>query len=402
MTATKTPSLARILMIGHIFYPDEVRLRREAEVLARRGYDVTVLSLRRPHEGLRDIVNGVKIYRVPLTKKRGSKQRYIFEFLAYFLIVFLLVPIMQIRQRYKVVQMYNQPDFLIFALMIPKLLGARIVFDYRDAMPETFICKYGLSMQHPFIRFLLLMERAGLTLSDRVTTVHEPFRQQAIERGARPENVSIFLNFPDPHLFRRTTPPTHPRDPNVKLHLMYHGTIAERFGLPTALRAVALLRDRIEGLRFTIYGEGDGVPEIRRLLEELQLAGVAEYGGGVPLSSMPAYVAMADVGLVPVPRDIAQDKALSTKIMEYMMMGKPVIASWRPILEQYLDPASILYFEDGNAEQLAECILTLWQHPERTQILVQAADIFLQRHTWDKIVAAYVQMIDDLCGSATA
>lgn len=388
----------RILMLGHINYPDEVRLRREAEQLAREGYRVTVLALRRPAERLVETVNGVRIYRVPITKQRGSRPRYLGEFLSFFLVACVLVPLLQAWARYRVIQLYNQPDFLIFALLVPRLLGARIVFDYRDAMPETFCVKYGLSMAHPLIRILLLFERAGLMLSDRVVTVHEPFRQQAIRRGARPEKVVVFLNFPDPHLFRREIPPARSRPDSVQLQLMYHGTIADRFGLASALEALVLLKDEIPGLRFTIYGEGDGVPAVERMLASLPLKGVAEYAGRIPLSEIPAHITQADIGIVPVRRDLTQDISLSTKVLEYMIMGKPVIASWRPILEQYLDPASITYYQDGHPEELAERIREFWRDGEKVRRQVAAADAFLARHPWAELSREYLAMIDALAG----
>lgn len=389
-------------MVGHIYYPDESRLRREAEALIQEGYEVSVLALRRPSETATDEVNGVRIYRVPLARKRGGKIRYTFEFGLFFVFAALLTPLLQARHRFAVVQLYNQPDFLIFALLLPRLMGAMIVLDYRDAMPESFVCKYGWSMKHPLIRLLLWFERAALVLADRVVTVHEPFRQQAIARGARPENVCSFLNFPDPHLFDRSRVPPQPRDPAVSLHLMYHGTIADRFGLATALEAVSHLRGEIPGVRFTIYGDGDGVAELKRLISEFNLNGTAVYGGRLSLNDVPTYVSTADMGIVPVRRSLAADLQLSTRIMEYMIMGKPVIASRRPILEEYFDPASIVYFEDGDVSDLAAQIIHLWGDPPRRAQVVAAADAFLRRYPWEGLKREYLDMFRELCARRVA
>ena len=35
------------------------------------------------------------------------------------------------------------PDFLIFTAVIPKLLGAKVVLDMHDLMPEVYMAKYG-------------------------------------------------------------------------------------------------------------------------------------------------------------------------------------------------------------------------------------------------------------------
>ena len=139
------------------------------------------------------------------------------------------------------------------------------------------------------------------------------------------------------------------------------------------------------------------MPEVLRVIAGLGRAGPATYGGGLRRAEVPASMAAIDIGVVAVRRSIAEDVVLSTKIMEYMIMGKPVIASRRPILEQYLDRDSLVYFEDGNVQELSEKILELWRNPARRAQVVAGADAFLHRHPWEELKRDYVGMFRDLC-----
>ena len=61
---------------------------------------------------------------------------------------------MAARRRFDVVHLHNPPDFLIVAALVPKLLGARVIFDVHDLSPEMFAMRFG--------------DRAGARLADRV------------------------------------------------------------------------------------------------------------------------------------------------------------------------------------------------------------------------------------------
>ena len=57
---------------AEFYYPEDPRVRREAEALASAGHEVDVICLRRITESARETVNGVTIYRLPLDHQRGS------------------------------------------------------------------------------------------------------------------------------------------------------------------------------------------------------------------------------------------------------------------------------------------------------------------------------------------
>ena len=365
------------------------------------GYEVTVLCLRRAGTPAFERVDAVQVARLPVQRRRGSPIRYAGEYLLFLVAATWVALMKHIRHHYDVVQVWNQPDVLVLAGLIPRLLGARLVLDYRDSMPDTFASKYGLETRgkRAVHRVLRGLETVALRAVDHVVTVHEPYRNRAICCGVPANRTSVFLNLPDPSLFdpRKHTTEARPRGRFV---LMYHGLIARRFGIDVAIKAVELLRDRYPQVLLRIFGEGDGVGALVKMVRDSQLEGQVVLEGFKPLKEMPAHILACDVGVVPVRRDALEDQVLSTKLLEYLAMGRPVVASWRPILEQYLTPGCVLYFESEDAQALAQRIERLIHGPDERRALAEAGLRFLSKYPWSEVRAEYVKAIGAMISNA--
>ena len=389
--------MARILIVGHTYYPDDPRIRREAKALREAGHDVTMVCLRRDGDRAEEVIEGVRIVRLPVMRRRGSLMRYAWEYSAFFALAIWIVLSEHVRKPYDIVQVWNLPDVLVLAAQLPRLLGAKVVLDYRDSTPDTFASKYGTRglACRTMHRVLQWLESMAFRLSDHVLTVHEPYRERVVARGVTRDRTSVFLNFPDPRLFNPTAHAAAPKDPS-HFTLMYHGTVAPRFGIDIAIRAIARVRQAHPEVLLKVYGEGDGLPALHREVERLGLGRQVELAGFRPLAEIPGLILAADVGVVPVRRDALEDQVLSTKLLEYLAMGRPVIASRRPILERYLDPESVLYYEFEDDATLAEHIRLLIAEPARRKRLAMAGRSFMARYPWSDLCGEYLEAVHAL------
>src|SRR5262245_17913368 len=107
-------------MVVHGPYPiGEPRVTRQARAALEAGFDVDVVATRRPDEPTSEVVDGVRVFRLPVEHRRGGGILWILrEYLGFTLLATLKVARLSARRRYAVVQVHNPPDFLIAAAMI--------------------------------------------------------------------------------------------------------------------------------------------------------------------------------------------------------------------------------------------------------------------------------------------
>src|SRR5712692_1957400 len=172
----------RMCILRHNLYPCDVRVSRQATALLAAGFEVDVLCLGEEGEPRQESVRGVTVHRLPIHHKRGSRARYVVEYLTSLVLSTAALTYLHLRRHYDIVQVSNMPDFLVFAAIAPKLLGAKIVLDLLDPMPELYLAKYGVTENHPMARLLSWQEGLSIRFSNRVVTVTEEFRKLFVKR----------------------------------------------------------------------------------------------------------------------------------------------------------------------------------------------------------------------------
>ena len=133
-----------VCMIAYTNYAVDARVRREAETLAAAGYAVRCLTTKNSATARHFTLDGVEIRELGVQKYRGKSTARLHR----------LVPALSsglasaacVRLLFKgeldVVHVHNLPDFLVFAGLVPRLCGVKVVLDVHDSVPETFATKF--------------------------------------------------------------------------------------------------------------------------------------------------------------------------------------------------------------------------------------------------------------------
>lgn len=386
-------------MVVHAYYPlGETRVEREAQALIRNGYRVDVICLKNEDDLAVETVNDVTVYRLPVqrNKERGLAMQLL-EYLVFLLLAFAKLVTLYRQQRYRVVQVHNLPDFLVFAALWPKLKGARVILDLHDLMPEFYAARLGSGMASKLARLVRWQERISCRFADHVITVSEHWRQALIERGVPAHKCSVVMNVADERIFNDSGDNGAGSSDSSKFRLIYHGTIVQRYGLDLAIQAVERLRHEIPDIQLYILGKGDHIETLVKMTQELDLGDhVIIVKDLRPTEELPGIIRSAQVGIVPYRDDVFTDGLLPTKLMEYAALGLPSIASRTTAIESYFSDTMVEFFNPGDVDDLARCIRTLWNSPERLLELAQGSKNFKQRYNWSKVSADYVDLVDRL------
>src|SRR5262249_48403828 len=141
----------------------EPPIQREAEALRSAGLDVEVILMGRPGDPRREVVNGVEITRVAGRLRKQTKRQYAVDYARFFTAVRAILALRHGRRGYAVVQVNTMPDALVFAAIIPKLLGARVVAYMHEPSPELAETLFGSGFA---VRLLARVEQLVLRFAD--------------------------------------------------------------------------------------------------------------------------------------------------------------------------------------------------------------------------------------------
>jgi len=389
---------ARIGVIRQFYFPCDTRVRREVHALASAGHEVDVICMRRPGQPLYERSGSVAVYRVPLVHKRGGPLRYLFEYLGFPLAAFLYAGALALRRRWDVVQVNTLPDWLVFAAIVPRLLGARVLLDLHECMPEFFATKFRASPSHPAVRLLARLEQASIRFADLAITCTEQMREAFIARGAQGEKIEVILNSADEEIFDPQRYPPTGSGPD-RFVLLSHGSIEERYGLDTAIRAVARLAGEIPGLRLEIFGEGAYLEELQELAAQLGIEDRLFFSDGlVPLDDLLRAIAAADAGLVAMKRDSFRDLTHTNKMFDFISMRRPVIVSRTASVEAYFDESCFQLFDSEDDRDLARAIRGLHADAGLQERLVRRAAEVNEPYRWPRQRELYRHVVERLRG----
>ncbi len=215
------------------------------------------------------------------------------------------------------------------------------------------------------------------------------------ERSVRPSKLTTLLNFPDGQIFYRRGRQRNDK----KFILLYPGSLNYHQGLDLAIRAFARIKDQAPWAEFHIYGAGEQLPLLLRLVQNLGLEERVLYKGSKPLDQVASVIENADLGVVPKRKDGFGNEAFSTKILEFMSMGVPVLVPNTMIDTYYFDDSIVRFFEADDEISLASNMLALILNGRDRECLARNADEFVKKYLWNANEALYLNIVHSLLGA---
>jgi glycosyltransferase involved in cell wall biosynthesis len=385
----------RIAMIAYALYPSDPRVVRAAEALADRGHRVDLFAISHDETSGSGDGGPIRIRLLHMQKKKTGLARLAFEYSVFFSWAFALVSLLHVRRRYKIVYVHNMPNFLVFAGLFPKIGGAKIVLDVHDPGAELMADIRGHDLPPWVKRLADAEERISLSFSDTSITVNESMRRRLT--AISPVPVSVVMNVPDPRHF---VPLEASPEPASFEWIAYSGSIAHRNGLDLVVRAVSLLADEFPSLRFRVLGEGPALESVVRLAEDLGVADRVEFRGFVPNGQIPSLLSGAAAGISPQRGGVFGSLVFSMKVAEYVALGLPVICSGIATMRHYFSDDELLFFEPGNAEDLARAIRALLTDPASAEERAARSRIKLDKLDWPTQKQTLVETVEALARSA--
>lgn len=315
------------MAVANNAYPADVRVRNEARALVAAGYVVTVVAPRAEAQLGAETLDGVNVLRYRLHTFAGGKLGYLFEFLYVTLLTAVYVLKIWFERDFDVLHVHNPPDTLFVAALIPRLAGKKLVYDHHDLAPELYLAKYEATGGILY-ESLKVLERCSCACAQLVVTVNTSYKASDAERnGKQARDIVVVRNGP-PLSHLKPVPADGDLRKKATTLFGYLGHISQQDGVDHLIRALShLSADHDYDDWFCIViGPSEDFSLLQRLTCDLGLAEKIWFTGYLPDSEWRKLLATVDICIVPDPANPLNEKSTMIKFMEYMALGKPVVA----------------------------------------------------------------------------
>jgi glycosyltransferase involved in cell wall biosynthesis len=243
------------------------------------------------------------------------------------------------------------------------------------------------------------LERHAFELATLVIAVSTPLAHQ-IRALAPQAAVEVLPNGANPQSFdpRRINAANVRARLGLADHLVigWMGIVREWHGLGRLLEALTMVPDAW----LLIVGDGPDRPAMERRAEALGVRGRVVVTGRVPHASVPEYLAAMDIAVIADERTAV---ASPMKLLEYMAMGRPVVA---PSMENVMDVVhhgvNGLLFTPGSAADLGKMLRQLADDPVLRGELGASARITVERErNWRRNAEVVLRLVRGAKGATS-
>jgi glycosyltransferase involved in cell wall biosynthesis len=305
--------------------------------------------------------------------------------------------------RYDAIEVKDKFIGGLFAVLAARLYRKRFVYWLSFPLPEFYLTKArdGLAPYPILYRirghaFGFLLYRILLRAADHVFVQSEQMRRDIAARGipaSKMTAVPMGIRLDSRHSAATPAPPRS-RIPAGEPAFVYLGTLGRERRIDFLLRVLARVRADIPQIKLYLVGKGEQPEDEDFLLQEARRLGVLPsvvFVGQLPQQEALRYVQDADVCVSPFYPSPILNSTSPTKLVEYMAMGKAVVANTHPEQQLLIDQSGGGYCVPYEENAFAEAIVTLLRAPDLARAMGERGRRYVIEHRAYGVIATGVE-----------
>jgi len=321
----------------------------------------------------------IKIYTVPYPKASSLPMK-IFGLISHLIKKYRLLTTIFEGEKYDLIQVRNDIFCALLALHIKRKYKIPFVFQYsfpkgvyKVQKPENYYSYYFGKLESCIAKHIL--HRADL-----IFPISKWMKEELVKQGIPDSKMMPLPLGVNPELFSQNEDGMKIRekyDLNDEQVILYIGTMDKLRQLDIIIRAFSKVRGHRENVKLLMVGDGNDKLNLEDLASKLGLQDDVIFTGQVPYFDVPDYIAAADICLCPVPPLYIYKVSSPTKLFEYMVMAKPVVANKEiPEQKEVIKESGGGILAKFEEESFAEGIIKLLDNPD------EAKEMGKRGHEW--------------------
>jgi glycosyltransferase involved in cell wall biosynthesis len=378
-----------LIVVENVALGEDHRVRKQVQDLLTAGYRVSVVTKSDPANEAYYKRPGLTVLEYPAPPEPESMLGYVREYAVSFAWAALLSIRARLGDRFDVLQLCQPPDIYF---PIARLLGAAVLVDQRDLMPELL----ALRQERPLpaiTSFLRWLERRTQRVADEAICTNEYQKARLVAAGAAPNRVTLVLNGPVHDRVLGTAPDASLRS-EFSFLCCWIGKMGRQDRVDLALRTVEHVVNDLgrKDVGFVFLGNGECLEEAQALSTQLGLDPWVSFNGWVPESTVFTHLATADLGI-----DASlQGDVSPVKIFEYMAFGVAFV-SFDLAETRTIGTGAGLFAPSGDVPALARALVALLDDPDqRAELGRVGRDRVRDELAWEHQATRYLTVVDRL------
>lgn len=396
-----------VLMIVQNFYPEigsaGNRMKNVYLNLKRSGYEVKVITLKPSYpdqslyedahfwdEAEIEVNDIIRIQPNKVKRYTRNMWRRLFHYMeSMWLFIYTII---RLEKKYDYVFVTTPPIFpTLAALIAKKKMKAKLITDVRDLWPESLL-GVGVFTNKWILKMAFYLERKIYQHSDQIIINSPGFQEYILSKGVQEKDIQFIpnsLTASELNLKKRLPPLSESR-----IKVVYTGNIGLAQDLNKLIEVAEKLKNHKE-IEFRIIGYGFRMTEVQ---EEILSRGLTNIkvihamNRRVTLyevsSSHIAYVSLVE-------KDVF-NKVLPGKIIDYMCVGKPIVADVAGRAKKMIVDAQCgLVADSRSADEISQQILTLASNKELRENLGENGYHYAKHHfQWSKNIKGLIHVLE--------
>lgn len=385
----------RVLMIALSTFDYDARIIRYCKALREKGIHTDILCVKYNVQKDFEKFDGINVYRLISYRNKDSIINYLIFSIEFFIKAFIKTIALHRRNNYSVLHVHNMPDYLVFAALYPKLKGVPVILDIHDLTVELFKEKWSEKKFKLFKPLLIFTEKISCAFANHIITVTKECVDTLISRGISDKKISLIMNAPDDKLFSFDDWRFRKNGSDNTFRILYHGTLAKRFGLHNVVDAIKIVTEKYPAVEFHIYGNKDSeyAKELIQRAKDLNISNHIIINQSVPHDRVNEIIKRYDLGIVTYEPTDYMHLAFPTKAGEYALTGLPMIMTELKAVKSIFRENSVVFLESPESEIIAKRILELICNKEKRKSLSLNALDDVKKISWTVMKERYLRII---------
>ena len=388
-------------------YPNDIRVRKQAEALAETGKKVLVVCPRKKGDAEKELINNVEVLRIG--NNYSFTKKGIFDSIESITNInyLFLNGLKKVFQNYTIdfLHVHDLPlagTGYVFKQQVRKAIFLDLHENFPEAMKTWFMWKKSKLLQ---LKNKLLMnpkiwtkkEKSYCQKYDKVICVVDEMKEKLVNNFNIDESKLVVVSNHEKKDFVQNFENTNPSYKTDNFNITYVGGFGPHRGLHTAIEAMAIIKKRIPKAKLVLVGKGsfDVEEKLTMVAKEYEVEDIVEFVGYKPFSEVSQLMQETDVNIIPHLSNGHTDNTIPHKLFQIMMSKSLLLVSSCKPLKRIVETYDAgVVFEADNSKDFATKIIDIYNNESAYSTKIENAyNAVMQVENWEneskKLVELY-------------